>query len=104
MKDPVVVESEMTYDREAIEQWFAACQEQGREPMCPVSGQIVGSTKLRPNLVLKQTILEWTMRNVVIRMRVAASQLSPASSVKFAPSFAQLSTLLQEDADISYVV
>jgi hypothetical protein len=104
MKDPVVVESEMTYDREAIEQWFAACQEQGREPMCPVSGQIVGSTKLRPNLVLKQTILEWTMRNVVIRMRVAASQLSPASSVKFAPRFAQLSTLLQEDANISYVV
>jgi hypothetical protein len=44
------------------------------------------------------------MRNVVIRMRIATSQLNPASSVKFAPCFAQLSTLLQEDADISYVV
>jgi hypothetical protein len=83
MKDPVVAESEMTYEREAIQQWFDACQEQGREPMCPVSGQIVKTTKLRPNLVLQKTIQEWTRRNVVIRMRVATTQLSAASSVRF---------------------
>jgi hypothetical protein len=82
MKDPVVAESEMTYEREAIQQWFDACQEQGREPMCPVSGQIVKNTKLRPNLVLQKTIREWTRRNVVIRMRVATTQLSPASSIE----------------------
>jgi hypothetical protein len=82
MKDPVVAESEMTYERQAIQQWFDACQEQGREPMCPVSGQIVKNTKLRPNLVLQKTIREWTRRNVVIRMRVATTQLSPASSIE----------------------
>ncbi|KAH9561528.1 hypothetical protein CY35_05G026000 [Sphagnum magellanicum] len=82
MKDPVVAESEMTYEREAIQQWFDACQEQGREPMCPVSGQIVKTTKLRPNLVLQKTIQEWTRRNVVIRMRVATTQLSAASSIE----------------------
>jgi len=83
MKDPVVVESEMTYERQAIEQWFEACQQQGREPTCPVSGQIVQSTKVRPNVVLQRTIREWTRRNAVICMRVAAAQLNPASSVKF---------------------
>jgi hypothetical protein len=83
MKDPVVAESEMTYERQAIEQWFEACQQQGREPTCPVSGQIVQSTKVRPNVVLQRTIREWTRRNAVICMRVAAAQLNPASSVKF---------------------
>jgi hypothetical protein len=83
MKDPVVAESEMTYERQAIEQWFEACQQQGREPTCPVSGQIVQSTKVQPNVVLQRTIQEWTRRNAVICMRVAAAQLNPASSVKF---------------------
>jgi hypothetical protein len=65
MEDPVVVESEMTYERQAIEQWFEACQQQGREPTCPVSGQIVKSTKVQPNVVLQRTIQEWTRRNAV---------------------------------------
>jgi hypothetical protein len=82
MKDPVVAESEMTYERQAIEQWFEACQQQGREPTCPVSGQILQSTKVQPNVVLQRTIQEWTRRNAVICMRVAAAQLNPASSIE----------------------
>jgi hypothetical protein len=82
MQDPVVAESEMTYERQAIEQWFEACQQQGRKPTCPVSGQIVQSTKVQPNVVLQRTIQEWTRRNAVICMRVAAAHLNPASSIE----------------------
>ena len=56
MKDPVFLQSERTYERSAIENWFDTCRLQGRPLTCPVSGQILTSTDLRPSLVLRQTI------------------------------------------------
>lgn len=83
MKDPVFLQSERTYERSAIENWFNFCRQQGRPSTCPVSGQVLTSTELRPSLVLRHTIQEWEQRNVAIRIRLATSRLGPTASVGF---------------------
>lgn len=80
MKDPVFLQSERTYERSAIENWFNFCRQQGRPSTCPVSGQVLTSTELRPSLVLRHTIQEWEQRNVAIRIRLATSRLGPTAS------------------------
>ncbi|KAJ7541855.1 hypothetical protein O6H91_10G079700 [Diphasiastrum complanatum] len=82
MKDPVVLQSEVTYERSAIENWFETCIEQGHVPTCPVSCQMLSSTELLPNLVLRQTIEEWLQRNAKIRIRLAMSRLESMSSLE----------------------
>ena len=86
MKDPVFLQSDITYERSAIELWFEACRAQQRVPSCPVTAQILTSTELRPSLVLRQTISEWVQRNIGIRIRQAATHLGPAASVGSLPS------------------
>lgn len=82
MRDPVFLQSERTYERSAIENWFNTCRLQGQQPTCPVSGQILTSTDLRPSLVLRQTIQEWEQRNVAIRIRQVVTRLGATASVR----------------------
>ncbi|XVF29691.1 hypothetical protein REPUB_Repub15cG0143900 [Reevesia pubescens] len=54
MRDPVVVASGQTYDRESINQWI----ESGHNT-CPKTGQTLAHTNLIPNLSLKNLIAMW---------------------------------------------
>lgn len=77
MRDPVTVpESAQTYERSAIKYWFDRCLEDGREPTCPVSGQVVRSLDLKPNIGLAGAIEEWINRNVDAQVNAAVQCLS----------------------------
>uniref|UniRef100_A0A0D6R4B5 RING-type E3 ubiquitin transferase n=1 Tax=Araucaria cunninghamii TaxID=56994 RepID=A0A0D6R4B5_ARACU len=82
MKDPVVLESSQTYERSAIQHWFAHCREQGRNATCPVTGQVLKSMELRPNIGLSGTIQEWVERNVDVRIKTAIQHLENSDSLE----------------------
>ncbi|XP_024025482.1 U-box domain-containing protein 44 isoform X2 [Morus notabilis] len=75
MKEPVVLESSQTYERAAIEYWFERCLEDGRDPTCPVTGQVLGTLELKPNIGLAGAIEEWLNRNVEIQVKIAVQNL-----------------------------
>ncbi|XVF69018.1 hypothetical protein PTKIN_Ptkin11bG0047300 [Pterospermum kingtungense] len=79
MKEPVVLESSQNYERTAIEYWFQRCLEDGRDPTCPVTGQVLKSLELKPNIGLAGAIEEWVNRNVEIQVKGAVEQLSKES-------------------------
>ncbi|XAR58905.1 Ubiquitin--protein ligase [Bertholletia excelsa] len=76
MKQPVVLESSQTYERSAIDYWFERCIEDGRDPTCPVTGQVLKSLELKPNIGLAGAIEEWIARNVEIQIKLAVQRLS----------------------------
>ncbi|KAK3035462.1 hypothetical protein RJ639_032887, partial [Escallonia herrerae] len=76
MKDPVVLESSQNYERTAIEYWFEQCIEDGREVTCPVTGQVLKSLVLKPNIGLAGAIEEWVNRNIESQVKAAAQYLS----------------------------
>lgn len=80
MKDPVVLESSQTYDRLAIQYWFERCIEDGREPTCPVTGQVLKSLEQKPNIGLAGAIEEWVNRNAEFQMKSAQECLAEGSS------------------------
>ncbi|XVF19852.1 hypothetical protein REPUB_Repub11eG0146600 [Reevesia pubescens] len=79
MKEPVVLESSQTYERTAIEYWFERCLDDGRDPTCPVTGQVLKSLELKLNIGLAGAIEEWVNRNVEIQVNGAVEQLSKES-------------------------
>ncbi|MBA0767464.1 hypothetical protein Gotri_016344, partial [Gossypium trilobum] len=76
MKEPVVLESSQTYERTAIEYWFERCLDDGRDPTCPVTGQVLKSLELKLNIGLAGAIEEWVNRNIEILVKGAVEQLS----------------------------
>ncbi|EHA8591370.1 U-box domain-containing protein 16-like [Cocos nucifera] len=54
MRDPVVVASGQTYDRESISRWIAS-----GHATCPNTGQALSHTNLIPNKALKNLIFQW---------------------------------------------
>ncbi|KAF7833771.1 U-box domain-containing protein 44-like [Senna tora] len=76
MKDPVVLESSQTYERTAIEYWFERCIEDGRDPTCPVSGKVLKSLELKPNIGLAGAIEEWINRIVEYQVKSAVEHLT----------------------------
>ncbi len=50
MRDPVIADDGFTYERKAIQEWFA------KSPISPLTGAKMGSLKIIPNIALKQTI------------------------------------------------
>ncbi|MED6160763.1 hypothetical protein PIB30_054396 [Stylosanthes scabra] len=61
MVDPVETSSGQTFERNAIEKWFA----DGNE-LCPLTMVPLDTSILRPNKTLKQSIEEWKDRNTMI--------------------------------------
>lgn len=76
MKNPVVLQSSQTYERTAIKYWFDRCLDDGRDPTCPVTGQVLKSLELKPNIGLAGAIEEWVNRNVEILVEIAVQKLS----------------------------
>lgn len=60
MKDPVVVSSGQTYDRESISRWFGS-----GHATCPKTGQVLTNLELIPNKSLKNLIARWCRENNV---------------------------------------
>ncbi|XP_031271163.1 U-box domain-containing protein 44-like [Pistacia vera] len=75
MKEPVVLESSQTYERKAIEYWFERCLDDCRDPICPVTGQVLKSLELKPNIGLAGAIEEWVNRNVDVQVNKAVEVL-----------------------------
>ncbi|KAJ0983904.1 hypothetical protein J5N97_002260 [Dioscorea zingiberensis] len=80
MKDPVVLESLQTYERAAIKHWFDWCLEHGRDPTCPVTGQVLNNLELKPNIGLAGAIEEWVNRNIEVQVKTAMQYLGDESS------------------------
>ena len=77
MRDPVVVlESSQAYERTAIEYWFERCIQDGRDPTCPVTGRVLKSLELKPNIGLAGAIEEWVGRVVEYQIKSIVQYLS----------------------------
>ncbi|KAJ9163456.1 hypothetical protein P3X46_023122 [Hevea brasiliensis] len=79
MDDPVIIESGVTYERNEIVKWFEEF-ENSEEIFCPITGQKLLRTVLRPNIAFKTMIEEWKERNDEAKIKVACAALSLASS------------------------
>ncbi|GAA0150718.1 ubiquitin-protein ligase [Lithospermum erythrorhizon] len=80
MKEPVVLETGQTYERIAIQHWFQRCAEDGRKPICPVSGTVLNQISLKPNIGLAGAIEEWVSRCVDIKIKYIVQCLSDEDS------------------------
>lgn len=74
MRDPVQIASGQTYERSAIERWFADGHNR-----CP-TGVELKNCKMKPNFALKQSIAEWRDRNYHIRLENANELLNNPES------------------------
>lgn len=79
MDDPVTIDSGVTCERTAIDEWFDKFVD-SKEIVCPKTGQKLKSRALSTNSALKATIDEWKERNEVARIKVARAALSLAST------------------------
>lgn len=61
MSDPVETSSGQTFERSAIEKWFAV-----GNVLCPLTMIALDTSVLRPNKTLRQSIEEWKDRNTMI--------------------------------------
>uniref|UniRef100_A0A1J3ETT7 U-box domain-containing protein n=2 Tax=Noccaea caerulescens TaxID=107243 RepID=A0A1J3ETT7_NOCCA len=59
MKDPVIVSSGITYDRDSIEKWLFS----GKKNSCPVTKQDITDADLTPNHTLRRLIQSWCTLN-----------------------------------------
>lgn len=57
MEDPVIIETGMTYEKSAIQEWFH------KNNTCPLTGLEVKSKKLQVNHSLKSSIEDWKLKN-----------------------------------------
>jgi len=76
MREPVVVASGQTYDRDSIFRWF----DSGKST-CPKTGQVLTVLELVPNKALKNLIAKWCRENGVAMESSEASKSEPAQAV-----------------------
>lgn len=76
MNDPVTIESGVTYERKAIEEYIDKFVGSSEPIYCPVTKMHMQSKTMMGNASLKSVIEEWTMRNEAMRVRIARTALS----------------------------
>ncbi|KAK4780869.1 hypothetical protein SAY87_016975 [Trapa incisa] len=79
MDDPVTVQTGITYERKAIQDWLDKFEDSA-PVFCPATGKKLTSRVLETNMALKTTIEEWKDRNELGRIKMARAALSLASS------------------------
>jgi hypothetical protein len=83
MQDPVSLENGQTFERSAIAQWFQEQEKSkkggGGGPRCPVTGELLSSTSLRPSNALRSAIEEWIARTDAARIDNARALLSSST-------------------------
>lgn len=98
MNDPVQIASGQTFERMAIERWFAE-----GHTSCP-TGVELANTNMKSNIALKQSIVEWKERNNTIRLDVATDMLVYGPEVQQLRSLQDLQALCQEESLYKYKV
>ena len=83
MQDPVICSDGMTFERDAIMQWFA-----GGHKTSPITNLELEHTNLVPNRALRSAIEEWTGANES-REKAAADALAAAEAEKNAEELAK---------------
>lgn len=91
MEDPVETSSGQTFERSAIERWFA-----DGNTTCPLTMTPLNTGFLRPNITLRKSIEEWKERNSIIIISSMKSKLSLDDEVVLR-SLAQLQELCEEN-------
>ncbi|KAL2524282.1 U-box domain-containing protein 17 [Abeliophyllum distichum] len=85
MRDPVIVSTGQTYDRESISRWM----EEGH-CTCPKTGQMLVHTQLVPNRALRNLITHWCMAHGIPHDPVESSDSYGESFVAGSPSKAAM--------------
>lgn len=81
MKDPVIMSTGITYDRESIETWLFS----GRNNTCPVTKQVItDSDQLTPNVTLRRLIQSWCTLNASNGIERFPTPRAPVSKAQLA--------------------
>lgn len=91
MEDPVETSSGKTFERSAIEKWFA----EGKNN-CPLTMLPLDTSILRPNKTLRQSIQEWRDRNTIITISTLKSKLLTDDEEEVLQSLENLQELCME--------
>ncbi|KAK9122230.1 hypothetical protein Syun_019847 [Stephania yunnanensis] len=91
MFDPVETSSGQTFERSAIEKWFA----EGNN-LCPLTATPLNSATLQPNKALRKSIAEWKDRNTMITIASMKAKLSSNEEKEVIDSLGQLQELCEE--------
>ncbi|PSS23516.1 U-box domain-containing protein [Actinidia chinensis var. chinensis] len=91
MVDPVEISSGHTFERSAIEQWFAAGNN-----LCPLTATQLDTLILRPNRTLRKSIEEWMDRNTMIRIASMKPKLLSGEEEEVLHCMGQLQDLCEQ--------
>ncbi|ERN13346.1 hypothetical protein AMTRI_Chr09g21620 [Amborella trichopoda] len=90
MVDPVEISSGQTFERSAIEKWFAT-----ENKICPVTKTPV-TGELRPNITLRKSIEEWKDRNTMITIASMKPKLGSHDEQEVLDTLLELHSLCEE--------
>ncbi|KAL0002349.1 hypothetical protein SO802_016130 [Lithocarpus litseifolius] len=91
MEDPVETSSGQTFERSAIEKWFA-----DGNKLCPLTMTSLNTSILRPNKTLRQSIEEWKDRNTMITIGSIKPKLNSEEEEEVLHSLEQLQELCEQ--------
>lgn len=91
MEDPVETSSGQTFERRAIEKWFA-----DGNKLCPLTMTSLNTSILRPNKTLRQSIEEWKDRNTMITIGSIKPKLNSEEEDEVLHSLEQLQELCEQ--------
>ncbi|XP_061370356.1 U-box domain-containing protein 43-like [Gastrolobium bilobum] len=91
MVDPVETSSGQTFERSAIEKWFA----EGNK-LCPLTLIPLDTSILRPNRTLKQSIEEWKDRNTMITIATLKEKIQSGDDNEVLHSLGTLQDLCEQ--------
>ncbi|XP_043718187.1 U-box domain-containing protein 44-like [Telopea speciosissima] len=91
MVDPVETSSGQTFERSAIQKWFAE-----GNTICPLTVTPLDTSILRPNKTLRQSIEEWKDRNTMITIASMKTKLLSDDEQEVLNSLSQLKELCEE--------
>ncbi|CAB4270296.1 unnamed protein product [Prunus armeniaca] len=91
MMDPVETSSGQTFERSAIEKWFA-----DGNRSCPLTMTSLDTSILRPNKTLRQSIEEWKDRNTMIMIASLKSKLQSEEDEEVLHCLGELLDLCKE--------
>ncbi|BAT98134.1 U-box domain-containing protein [Vigna angularis] len=91
MVDPVEISSGQTFERSAIEKWFA----EGNK-LCPLTLIPLDTSVLRPNKMLKRSIQEWKDRNTMITIATLKEKILSGNDVEVLHDLQTVQNLCEE--------
>ena len=91
MEEPVEIASGQTYERSAIEKWFAAGNSN-----CPTTKVELENLQIKLNLALRQSIQEWKERNIAISIAATKPKLESGEESEICSALRTLLALSKE--------